>query len=575
MSRKSCCSIAALISLLAAALLNGCGSDNREGTTVAFARVSEAECAQCHGQAVSAVTGNSIYAGWQQSSHFLLAKLAGDPNAAPDQVVAADCQRCHGGGSDHRGIGPIQFPQPDVAGICLQCHNEATMLTLSPAHFTSAPVDLTHPLGTDATATYVDSQTRCVFCHDPHNSAPAKQPGQWQDWAGSEHGDTKGAPWVAEDFGAPAQAQCARCHTASGYKLYLQNPNAAGGWAWKTGAAAGDPNKEVLRCDGCHVNYAFVRRNGATNGADAAKLPYTPPTGALVNNLLTNAGDSNLCVNCHTGRASGVAITTTTFANRSSAAPNSHYKAAAGILYGIIGFEGYSSNSTHAKYVGADFRHDQIGLNPAFNSPTDLGTSRGPCVGCHYTSLDGARFSHSLDTFEGTTGLTGTATGQVSVVCANCHVAGTSLQLTAAELNIAKTQYKGGLDAIATLLQARYGIVFDPEKYPYFWADLAETKSNINWSRLALAGGDTRSADARGRRLAGSAFNLNLLTREPGAYAHNHKYAMTLIFDAIDYLENGAVTGVLTGTPQVPLATLQAIFGVTADGVTPVTARPI
>ena len=50
---------------------------------------------------------------------------------------------------------------------------------------------------------------------------------------------------------------------------------------------------------------------------------------------------------------------------------------------------------------------------------------------------------------------------------------------------------------------------------------------------------------------------------------------MTLIFDAIDYLENGAVTGVLTGTPQVPLATLQAIFGVTADGVTPVTARPI
>lgn len=55
--------------------LNGCGSSNKEGAGLAVTRVSEASCAQCHGQAVSSVTAQSIYGGWQLSSHFLLPVL--------------------------------------------------------------------------------------------------------------------------------------------------------------------------------------------------------------------------------------------------------------------------------------------------------------------------------------------------------------------------------------------------------------------------------------------------------------------------------------------------------------------
>jgi predicted CxxxxCH...CXXCH cytochrome family protein len=41
----------------------------------------------------------------------------------------------------------------------------------------------------------------------------------------------------------------------------------------------------------------------------------------------------------------------------------------------------------------------------------------------------------------------------------------------------------------------------------------------------------------------GAAFNYVLLLKEPGAYAHNSAYEKQLIFDSIDYLYNGTITG--------------------------------
>jgi hypothetical protein len=41
----------------------------------------------------------------------------------------------------------------------------------------------------------------------------------------------------------------------------------------------------------------------------------------------------------------------------------------------------------------------------------------------------------------------------------------------------------------------------------------------------------------------GTAFNLQLLTKEPGAYAHSRIYTQRLIFDSIDWLQNGTLTG--------------------------------
>ena len=59
---------------------------------------------------------------------------------------------------------------------------------------------------------------------------------------------------------------------------------------------------------------------------------------------------------------------------------------------------------------------------------------------------------------------------------------------------------------------------------PYF--------SNTNWG-----------VGQEGANTMGAAFNYVMLLYDNGAYAHNSAYAKQLIFDSIDYLYNGSVTG--------------------------------
>ncbi len=63
------------------------------------------------------------------------------------------------------------------------------------------------------------------------------------------------------------------------------------------------------------------------------------------------------------------------------------------------------------------------------------------------------------------------------------------------------------------------------------------------------------------QNLIGAAFNLKMLTSDFGGYAHNQQYTMSLIFDTIDYLQHGSVTGVLDVSDPVLGPQIQFIFG--------------
>jgi hypothetical protein len=544
-----------LCALPLAAFLNGCGSSSRESngspTDVAF--VEESTCAQCHGSAVSSVTGRSIYnggilnGGYSNSGH-----------------LSVGCQGCHGGGAQHWGVGPIPFPKPDQAGRCVLCHNEAN----TPDHFAPHLVDITHSgIGQVVSATFMGPNAKCTDCHDPHDTRPSVTEGSvFQQWAESGHGDVEADPWIHYDFGAPNRAACARCHTTTGFKMFLENPN-AGGWSYKT---VTDDNREVLRCDACHNNYSYSIRNGAANGFDAAFLGYstTIPRNALPLNRLTDAGASNVCNNCHAGRLAGGNILRGTFAQFSSSsfAFNSHYMAATGILHSIIGFENFSTtaaSASHAKYVATGFGHADIAVEEG----------RGPCVGCHFTDDNGPA-AHDLEAIN--------ADGTLKPQCNACHGAG-GLEISIAD---SKARLQNALGIATTLLRDRYDIIYSTAANPYFFNALAPVpvtaanpvgfSTTIPWNGRAQAAGDTRNtfvagsgypAVTRGRagqRLTGAAFNLNLLTREPGAYAHNNQYSMALIYDTIDYLDNGSIDGDLDATVAGNFASqpvLDAIFG--------------
>ena len=59
--------------------------------------------------------------------------------------------------------------------------------------------------------------------------------------------------------------------------------------------------------------------------------------------------------------------------------------------------------------------------------------------------------------------------------------------------------------------------------YPYF--------GNRDW---------ISASDPTGKKNMGAAFNFNLLIHDPGAHVHNLQYTRKLIYDSIDFMDDGS-----------------------------------
>ena len=509
-------------------LLGGCGSSSKEGVEFPVAqatKVANTNCTNaCHAATLSRVNGKGLVFEWNSSTH------------AKGLQLLVDCQDCHGPGSLHFGLGPIPFPNPDSAGVCSNaiCHSNSPSAKLRPsaAHFPNlTPTILASAVIWDnmTTAAYITSQNtnKCRICHNPHNNKLLQQN---LDWAASAHAATKEAPWIHYDF--KARDVCNRCHTTTGYVKYLSTGDTK---AWAV-ANSSDKTKEVLRCDGCHLDYSWKRRSALT-AAGGVQIPYGTyssiiiPYGKLQNSntstVVRDARDSDLCINCHTGTNSGKGIDTApaTVLTGSFAALNSHYFGAAGDLYALNGYE-YQS---HESYLSPASAHYRLGIitSPAF----DFGTTRGPCVACHmYTG------SHLLTPVIQTPGgpgprgiITGTITAipAFATVCSKCHGSNiSSLAVGGGGINDLKIEYRNRLAELETLLRTKFGIFYNPDIYPYF-----STSTGAQFKAWPNKG------------VLGAAFNLNNLTREPGGYVHDHSYTALLIYDSLDFLTNGKITG--------------------------------
>jgi len=474
--------LAALLSFLLVVLLGGCGSGNKEGVNFPITtakRIDNSNCTNnCH--AASQDDAGGIVEQWNRSTH---------------NKSLVDCQSCHGPGSLHWGTGPIPYPNPDDSGYCsnASCHGSAALKPVPPHFPNLTPAIIASPVIWDnmTTAGYVTAmnKNKCRTCHAPHDNTVLQAN---KDWAGSGHGDTLAQPWIHYDF--KARDDCNRCHTTTGYVKYVTTGDKK---AWAT-ANSSDKTKEVLRCDGCHTDYSWKRRNLGPVRADYTNVPSF---------FYPDAKTSNICLNCHIGRESGDSIknlpASTNFTNTGFI--NSHYLTAGGTLFGVTGYEFSGRDYTNKSF----FEHDQIGITDVEGT----GTTRGPCVGCHLTSPDSHRFLPVA------TNSSGAITAITSTICAKCHTGG--FALTPAGLETEKEDLAAALEALKSQLAAK-GYTFTPS-YPYF--------ANRNWEAAFGAGS--------GPNTMGSAFNYNLLSHDPGAFAHNRFYTKRLIYDSIDYMRNG------------------------------------
>lgn len=330
------------------------------------------------------------------------------------------------------------------------------------------------------------------------------------------------------DAVSEARASCQRCHTATGVANFLSDPagydpkendySHLSGWqfTWQDvartlpGPTRASDQNELLYCWGCHSNAS----SGALRNPGALTLSYT--NGATAS--YPDVAGSNVCIACHSGRETGDSVKLDPADGSNRSFISSHYFTGGGTVFGQTGYE----------YAGRDyedlpyFKHKGIGISEA-----DTG-SNGPCVGCHMSRPQSHLFipvSKDPDS--------GAITSVDTPLCATCHFGADMVTV----LNTAKEGYADALQLLTDALALKGIHYYDGRYYRAPYVSGGTNTSYANWAGPY--------GSALWKETMGAAFNLTLLAHDGGGYVHNRIYAKRLLFDAIDFIGDGALDGAI------------------------------
>lgn len=299
-------------------------------------------------------------------------------------------------------------------------------------------------------------------------------------------------------------AACSHCHTSAGAAQYVVDE-----------VSTSQPAAAGLECTVCHTDLRTfgLRSQGMVLFPGGVRLG------------LENDPTSNLCLSCHTGETTAIDVTDTIGKTRPDEPSNKmdlplqHPGAAASILFG---------SQVHSLYEYPGQKYSEIFYHPGG------GNSCLSCHDAHTLKVDGSQ-------------------------CIRCHgvsdpqkvrwVNGTKDFNGNGDLN------EGLAQEIGTMKQQLYadiqwyaGIYMDnPIAYaptsPYFYND-----RNDNGSADPEEVNPENAYNVWTPRLLRAAYNYQAISSDPGAYAHNGKYVLQVLFDAILDLR-GSVKGLLRPTP--------------------------
>lgn len=206
---------------------------------------------------------------------------AGDGDSLAGRPVTT-CEGCHGGGSAHRGVGPIPYPQPDIER-CASCHN---------AHGNNIDtLEEDFELTSHATQTHGSS----YYCQRCHTYEGALAFGD--DYTGNRTEMRSGIEVALVD---PGPMQCGTCHDEHFFGFRIP-----AGWSF-----GGDPQFDL--CTSCHtlldptIGDDWVGENSYHEDRASRTIADThyddPATdaaaGGIEGYVVRNNGDS-ACSDCH------------------------------------------------------------------------------------------------------------------------------------------------------------------------------------------------------------------------------------------------------------------------------------
>lgn len=330
-------------------------------------------------------------------------------------------------------------------------------------------------------------------------------------WMNSPHADADSEAFRHWDEEDPAEvpADCAKCHSSTGYLDFLGEDGSEPGVV-DSAAALGT----VITCEACH------------NATTGAMTSVVFPSGAEIGDL----GPSARCMECHQGRASGASVDAALEGlglsgnldtpNEELGFINIHYYAAAASLFGSEAHAGY-------EYAGLSyqirFAHVEGYQECAdCHNPHTLELQFDECATCHLgvastDDVKNIRMQGSLADYDGD--------------------GDTEEGIYYEIVGLQETLYQG-IQAYAAEV-AGTAIVYDSNAYPYFFIDTNEN-GEVDEGEAIFP----NRYNAWTGRLLQAAYNFQVSKKDPGAYAHNAKYHIALLYDSIASLDEALSTPV-------------------------------
>ena len=327
----------------------------------------------------------------------------------------------------------------------------------------------------------------------------------YANWMMSPHSDSTAEAFNHWNQQGSIPVECARCHSRQGFVDYLGGD---GSTPFKVDQPA--PTGSVVDCQTCH------------NSAANALAQVTFPSGVTVSGL----GGEARCMTCHQGRSSGPTVD----AAIAAAAPTNddtvsaslsfsdiHYTPAAATLYGGRAEGGY-------QYAGQSydvrFRHvDGYDTCTGCHDPHSTQINFSACATCH-TGVTDVNSAHQIRMIS-SVGIDYDGDGNVS--------GGISDEVNglAKKLGKAITTYGS---------EHKTPICYAGNAYPYWFIDTDGDGSCSTAEATASNAFASWSA-----RLVRATYNYQLVNKDPGAFAHNAKYVIELLYDSVTDLNSAVV----------------------------------
>ncbi|PLX95704.1 MAG: hypothetical protein C0621_03285 [Desulfuromonas sp.] len=485
-----------------------------------------ARCSKCHTD-----EGGKLFVSIQGDSDTMHAL---DGNPAISDASPVQCRTCH---NPHSPTELLLEDLEDSSGTvtasaeyrtCTNCHQSATAYhdpATNPYGALGEIITDTHFDNGKGTGYNIDpaSERACRDCHNVHSADNSIN----NQWAASGHGDLTAA--FTDAHGAPTNTACQDCHSATAATMLFEAYESGEDYT-APGSEISGPAPEVIYCTVCHKDNAGNLR------APGAITTHYHAVDSDDYAVIDGVNGSNLCLACHAGKRSGEDIKDGI--NAITSRVSSHYLPAGGVLFGQIG---YHFDHLDASLAYTATKHAQLG-DPNYDwadypyktlsaeqTGAIQGSGNGPCVACHMAE---GTDSHLYSAFTDNTDL------GLPDLCYNCHSNDPAAGHYFKSKEKLETETKVGYLAALSAIE---GMMADPTQN--YTSGVLSIGSSGQFQRDGLNLDPTVTADVD---LAGALFNYKLFLDEHGGYVHNRYYAKQLLFDSIDYLQNGSITGNIT-----------------------------